>query len=493
MALIKNVNMIYSKRKTDTLHLFSICCVFLLIVCFFIAPAEANSIAEIGPVNSPHGAVILIIDGLSSCYIYPEYTPYAIDGSVLEKADVPKMQEIFGNNCRILDVTVPQTFTEGGHSVIATGYSKADSELTGSSGSTIFDIAHDYDYLTFAIMEKGDSYGFCSKQNVVMHDTENSINEPGIVIETNMLTDSTAKSISLDITELMQSHSSMLQKKLNQYPEGSIERYNEYNIWAIEAGIDVIEYMKKEYPEQNYILTINAGAVDSAGHYKKNSGYVSCIEGIDNASYSLYETCLKNNLAFVLTGDHGMAFPTDDSKGGHQAEKYSVMTESQKVPLVIAANDIENVVVGGILKQEDIAPTILEVLNIPGKLRLADGEVIELKNYANIEAIIPEEGELTLSRNDEVLFRDNVRENIALQGLEPDIEYVLTFKPLSNPDNTVQQSFFAESDNSVSLLTSEQHSKSDKSYQNPRYITGGILIVAVNLIGLLLIRKVLKE
>ncbi len=29
-------------------------------------------------------------------------------------------------------------------------------------------------------------------------------------------------------------------------------------------------------------------------------------------------------MAFILTGDHGMSFSTADSRGGHQADKYSV-------------------------------------------------------------------------------------------------------------------------------------------------------------------------
>jgi hypothetical protein len=70
---------------------------------------------------------------------------------------------------------------------------------------------------------------------------------------------------------------------------------------------------------------------------------------------------------------------------------------------------------------------------------------------------------------------------------------MLSFIPSSDPENTVQQLFSAGPDVSVKLLTSEQHSKSDKLYQNPRYIEGGVLIGVVNLIGLLLIRKVLKE
>ena len=41
------------------------------------------------------------------------------------------------------------------------------------------------------------------------------------------------------------------------------------------------------------------------------------------------------------------------------------MTESQKVPLIISADGIENVVTEREYYQEDIAPTILGVLDIP--------------------------------------------------------------------------------------------------------------------------------
>ena len=92
-----------------------------------------------------------------------------------------------------------------------------------------------------------------------------------------------------------------------------------------------------------------------------------------------------------------------------------------------------------------------------------------------------------------VLFKDEVRENMASWGLKPDTDYVVTFIPSSNLGNTAKQSFNTESDISIKLLTSKQRLKSDKSYQNSRYIVGGILIGAVNLTGLLMIRKVLKE
>ncbi|WP_292485136.1 hypothetical protein [Methanohalobium sp.] len=43
-------------------------------------PSTATSHIKVNPVNNPDGAVILIIDGLSLSYIYPEMTPENIDG-----------------------------------------------------------------------------------------------------------------------------------------------------------------------------------------------------------------------------------------------------------------------------------------------------------------------------------------------------------------------------------------------------------------------------
>jgi hypothetical protein len=463
-----------------------------ILILFTVSAGAANEIIEINPVNTPHGAVIFIVDGLSSCYVYPEYTPYAIDGSILDKADTEKMQYIFDQSSRVLDVVAPQTFTEGGHSVLVTGYSRADGILVGSSGTTIYDIAHDYGYMTFGVMQKGDSSGMCSKQHVIIHDTSNSVNEPAMVTKTNMLS-GPQKSISFAAAELMQEHSATLKKRLEKYPEGSQERYDLYNIWAIETGIAVIDLMGTEYPGQKYILTINAGAVDSAGHYKKDSGYIASIEGIDNATMELYLACLENNIAFILTGDHGMGFPTRDSRGGHQAEKYSVMPESQKVPFVIAAKDVNIAIIEGQFGQEDIALTILDILNIPGKLRAADGTVIPVKDYVNIMVNVPGEGELKLIDDETVLFQNTVHESILFLGMVPDSDHTLKYTPSSGPGKEIEIQINTGSSMVVDMHAPSEHSENHKSYQNPRYIIGGGVIAIVNLAGLMGIRKVLKE
>ncbi|MEZ5335250.1 MAG: hypothetical protein R2741_08450 [Methanolobus sp.] len=177
-----------TRKKLTTRHVFLL---LFLLSSFLLCPvSEAETIEEISPVHTPDGAVIFIIDGLSSYYVYPEYTPHAINGDTLEKAVPENMLIIFNQSCRVLDVEAPQTFTEGGHSVIATGYSKADSEITGAYDTSLYDVAHDNDYLTFAIMEKGDSSGISSKQNVIIHDVDNSITEPEMITSINGLSGS---------------------------------------------------------------------------------------------------------------------------------------------------------------------------------------------------------------------------------------------------------------------------------------------------------------
>ncbi|SFM29935.1 sulfatase-like hydrolase/transferase [Methanolobus profundi] len=478
----------YNTYKHAVFQLSILCFLFFVL----ISVCSANEVAEFDQVNTPQGAVILIVDGLSSCYIYPEYTPYAIDGSVLDKAEPEQILQIFDQSCRVLDITAPQTFTEGGHSVLATGYSKADGELVASSGTTVYDVAHDNGYLTFAIMEKGDSSGMRSKQNVIVHDAENSITEPEMIIETNMLSGD-GKSISLEIADLMQENSIELQDQLDQYPDGSQEKYDAYDIWAIDTAIELMDHMEREYPEQHYILTINVGAVDCAGHYKKNSGYIATIKGIDNATMDLYETCIENDMAFIFTGDHGMSFATADSRGGHQADKYSIMTESQKVPLVIAAKDVNTGTIEGQFGQEDIAPTILEVLNLPGKLRAADGTAIPVKDYVSLKVQVPGEGQLTLIQNEDIIFESKINDAISFVGLEPDMDYKLKYNPISDAEKDIEKVINIGSSTIIELVTSSNQSTSDKSYHNPRYIIGGTLIVCVNLAGLALIRKVLKE
>jgi 2,3-bisphosphoglycerate-independent phosphoglycerate mutase len=466
---------------------------FIVALVFFMCILPVNAtIVEVSPTTAPHGAVILVMDGVSSCYIYPEFTPNAIDGSILNKANIPNMLSIFDQNCRVLDVTAPQTYTEAGHSVLVTGSSKSDGELVGGSGTTIYDVAHNYDYMTFAVMEKGDFSSLCKKQDAVIHDATNSMNNPEMLVETNIRSIENKK-LSMDIASVFQDQASAVQSQLQEYPEGSQERYDAYNQWAIETAIDAIEFMSDNYPDEHYIFTINVGATDSAGHYKKDSGYIATIEGVDSFCKPLYDICNENELALFITADHGMAFPTMDSRGGHQSEKYSVTKEAQKVPFVVASDNVETGIIKGEYGQEDIAPTILSVLELPNELRIADGSAIPIADNTILSVKTFEKGDIILLK-DKMVLADATNTDICLfRGLVSDSDYTIKFVPNSNVDNVFEKEIYLEKSESIVFNSNKEESSSSNVPLTSRHIIGGTLIGAINITGLLMIRKVLKS
>lgn len=460
----------------------------LLSLCLLISPVYAADVIELGQPDVPRGAVILIIDGLGSSYIYPEFTPYALDGSALAKADVPNMSYIMDQSCRVLDVRAPKTYTEAGHSVLVTGYTQALSDLVGSYGTTIYDTAHNYGLYTFGVMQKGDSSGMCSKHDVIIHDTSNSVNSPNMMVKTNIRS-TECKHITLEVAKVMQDTIPVLKEDLELYPEGSGQRYDVYDNWAINTAMDVIDHMQINYPKQGYLLTINVGGVDSAGHHKKDKGYIESIEGIDAACMELYEKCKANDLLFIFTADHGMTFSSPGSKGGHQAAKYSKTKESQRVPLLISASSIENTVLMGSYGQEDIAPTLMELLYLPNELRSSDGKAIPLRNDTVLKISPPERGKVELLRGEDVIFTSMVDDICLLRGVSTGHNYKLRFT--SENGKSKEKDFFLEEALHIDLSSTVVGKSS--FFNERRHIIGCGLIVVVNVIGLLLIRRLLRE
>ncbi|MDL5502633.1 MAG: alkaline phosphatase family protein, partial [Candidatus Methanoperedens sp.] len=143
--------------------------------------------------------------------------------------------------------------------------------------------------------------------------------------------------------------------------------------------------MIKKHPDRRFLMTANIGAIDSGGHNMGDDDYLKLIERLDSDIYPLYKTALDNNIAFFLTADHGMSFATINARrGGHSSDKYSTKIESLKIPLVILSPNAVTGIIGGEYQQEDIAPTLLGVLDLPDNLQYGDGNAINIKKYASI-------------------------------------------------------------------------------------------------------------
>jgi 2,3-bisphosphoglycerate-independent phosphoglycerate mutase len=491
--------------------------ILLIIFSTSLSPASALTEIEVSPVNTPQGAVVLIVDGLSASFIYPELTPHALDGTTLEKAKLEIIPKIGKDSTRVLEFRAPKTFTEGGHSVLFTGNPDADSELLSFKDATIFDILHKENYLCLAVMEKGDFGSICTEQDVILKDENNSVKDMKIVLENH-----NHSSYSTDIPEIPEGLLEVFKDAADE-TSGYVkskeirEKYSGYNRWGIETASAIVKYMAKNRPEQKYLLTVNVGAVDDSGHHRDNYGYIDCIECLDTDLSSLYELCKKNNLGFILTADHGMAFSKDGSRGGHQSDKLSATEEAQLVPLIVYAKDVKSGVVGGKHSQEDFAPTLLGILDIPDRPRFMKGKQIILTDHVNLRVKLPNKGLAELMKGGKPVASQKNDDQFLFLGLEPGSTY--TIRATLDSGNSLEEQekeILLESDSIVEftekghtdLKSSKIESGSGKnipskdgfskrdaetSSSSSEHLIAYLLIGLVNLAGLVIIAKMLKK
>lgn len=347
-------------------HLLPPLLLLLLLLLFPSGNACATTEITVHRSNSDYaGCVLLVIDGLGSSYCYPEATPYALDGSILGSANCTNLLAIAEGGMRVIDVRAPVTSTHPGHSTLVTGCADATPK-TVANGRTIFDVAHENGYFCVGVMENGDFKEMCDELDAILHVRKNSIASPGLTIDTNPYShESVSQNISILMTEW---------SNLTEYlgDTDGVPRYIAYNRWAIDASNAIVQDLSLN--DVPFLMLINVGAVDSAGHHLGASRYLDVIDGTDDAIMRLHQSCVAHDLLFILTADHGMGFATAGAAhGGHVSDKYAERPESQLIPLVFSGSGIVTgtIATGG---QEDIAPTILCQMGMGQVMGLPDAD-----------------------------------------------------------------------------------------------------------------------
>ncbi len=299
---------------------------------------------QVGPEVQPVGAVILVVDGLGASYVYPEHNSYALDGSLLKKA---LLFNLTGRGARAVDFRVPVPETTKSHSVIVTGNSDVDPQFLGP---TIFDAARKEGYLCLAVLERGDAMPMLQEMDAVLYLEDNEIFGaepiPGF-----------RAGAPAGLSSLFQEW----RDKFASYTAAQhVAGYAGYNSWGLDAAADIVEHLLGNH----FLMLVNVGAVDSAGHNLGSEGYLEAVAALDAPLGRLAEACRKNNVLLIITADHGMSFPCKKDKGGHSAEKYAKRLEALRVPMVILGPGIDELNLGGHWSEVDIAPTVLNALNI---------------------------------------------------------------------------------------------------------------------------------
>ncbi len=444
----------------------------LLLLLALAGPARPTTeIRAVGGAD-PGGAVVLVVDGMGSAYVYPELSPRGIDGSPLPRAC---LFNLTGRGARILNVTVAVPETGPSHSVLVTGCSWMDPTILGTPGATIFDGACEEGLLRLAILQRGDSISMLLEQDGVLFFDDNALwgAEPLV---------GSGPALPPDLAALLQSWR-------DRFPSYNRERgvpgYVAYNAWALDAASDLVAAMGK----RPFLLIVNVGAVDSAGHNLGPAGYVETISGLDGPLGRLVEGCEAGGVLLLITADHGMSFSSDEGKGGHSSAKYSSLAESVMVPAVFVGPGVDEVAVTGNWSEVDLAPTLLDLLGKSPILPFSEGRVIPISKRSDLVVDAGEVAEVEVRRG-----------GVLVAKATGDSRYI--FRNLDRGTYSVESGGRSEEvhltrDGSIDLASGRPPRAGGllSSIFDPearRYVAA-LLIVAVNVVGVVLIKRIVRR
>jgi 2,3-bisphosphoglycerate-independent phosphoglycerate mutase len=139
-----------------------------------------------------------------------------------------------------------------------------------------------------------------------------------------------------------------------------------YDLKPEMSAHDITDNLVKALEDKSFTFyLVNYANADMVGHTGNFEAAVQAIETVDYCIGRLRKTCEEQNVAMILTADHGNADQMVYEEGG-----FHTSHSDSDVPFCIVHPKLkdQNILVskeGQILALKDVAPTVLKILNIP--------------------------------------------------------------------------------------------------------------------------------
>ena len=346
----------------------------LQILLLFLLLGSAQSMTEVlvGQPDRPQGAVVLVIDGMGSSYVYPEYgtRARAQNGGVLGKAALFSL----AGGARVLDVRVP--VPGAGHNVLVTGCPWAGEPL---EGTTIFDLARENNFTCVALLQKG-SLPLALEQDAFLLFGEGV----AVALDAEPVV-GTRANLSPDLV-------SRLQGWRDQFPAyvagRGIDGCIGSNSWGLDAAVDLVGSL-----DPPFVLLVDLGGVEDAGRLLGPEAYLEAIASLDEPLDRLVRACEEQDLLLLVTADGGMTFL---DRGQIDPGRM----ESLRVPAVFMGPGVDDLLLTGAWSQADIAPTVVEMLGLDGNLSRSEGAVMPVRKRYDLEVRGTEPADVVRVRRD---------------------------------------------------------------------------------------------
>ncbi|MHC1601930.1 MAG: hypothetical protein ACXQS4_01735 [Methermicoccaceae archaeon] len=302
----------------------------LLLLC------ASPTIAEESTTQEHRSIILIVLDGVGAHYVMDGLTPTSLSGEVLKKAQTPPY--LAHMHAYTAHTSVPETGPA--HAVLFTGCSRAEPETVGFDGATIFDVVRAEGYGVYAIMQQGDAQYVRAEQDAMLY---------------------FARGLSVDDVRVVWSEDakavgSVMEDCTLAQPEGEDAR------WLVQCALEVINTS-----DEPYLLTMNIATCDHSAHAGNLSTYITATEEALDMLEPLVSECTMRGDVVAITSDHGMAFWSARSKGGHASSDYAASPEA--TTCILYLNDQAP---SEVMSQQDIVPALLQLAGISRMPRYAN-------------------------------------------------------------------------------------------------------------------------